>query len=288
MKARDFKKIEDLGLSKKTEKYFISKGATASELIFKARYHLYSFAANCYRPFVAPDGKGCRPSEEKMSEVVNRVDELGLIRRDLKTDFAPVVDGFYWGLICKDPYSLKRRNYEDDVDYDKLNADYEEYVPIKKEQLSALKGAIASRLSLKEYNIIMIRFGLESGKGVDLIEIGKMYNVTRERVRQIESKALRKLKGRRGEGWQFPSFEELFGDSAGAKMAEITDETDIEELCLGVRIFNALKRAGIDTVKDLADYPAEDWPNVRYLSSREREEVRTKMKQLGYSTNIPE
>lgn len=58
-------------------------------------------------------------------------------------------------------------------------------------------------------------------------------------------------KGRRGEGWRFPSFEELFGDSAGAKMAEITDETDIEELCLEVRTFNALKRAGIDTVKDL-------------------------------------
>ena len=40
----------------------------------------------------------------------------------------------------------------------------------------------------------MLRFGLEDGRPRTLEEVGKEFNVTRERIRQIEAKALRKLR----------------------------------------------------------------------------------------------
>lgn len=46
----------------------------------------------------------------------------------------------------------------------------------------------------KEVDIIKKRFGFETGTPMTLVEVGKIYGVTRERIRQIEAKALRKLK----------------------------------------------------------------------------------------------
>ena len=42
--------------------------------------------------------------------------------------------------------------------------------------------------------MIVLRFGLEDGHASTLEEVGKAFNVTRERIRQIEAKALRKLR----------------------------------------------------------------------------------------------
>lgn len=53
---------------------------------------------------------------------------------------------------------------------------------------------VLNTLTEKEQNIIRLRFGLEDNRARTLEEIGVMYNVTRERIRQIEIKALRKLK----------------------------------------------------------------------------------------------
>ncbi|OFI49356.1 hypothetical protein BG261_01885 [Floricoccus tropicus] len=52
-------------------------------------------------------------------------------------------------------------------------------------------------LTQKEIEIISLRFGLDDGQIRTLEEIGKVYNVTRERIRQIESKSLEKLQNRR-------------------------------------------------------------------------------------------
>ena len=53
---------------------------------------------------------------------------------------------------------------------------------------------IMNSLSERERNVLMLRFGLEDGRPRTLEEVGQMYKVTRERIRQIEAKALRKLK----------------------------------------------------------------------------------------------
>jgi len=49
-------------------------------------------------------------------------------------------------------------------------------------------------LTERERNVIKLRFGLDDGKTRTLEEVGKEFNVTRERIRQIEAKALRKLR----------------------------------------------------------------------------------------------
>ena len=51
-----------------------------------------------------------------------------------------------------------------------------------------------STLSDREREVLHYRFGLEDGHSYTLEEVGKKFNVTRERIRQIEAKALRKLR----------------------------------------------------------------------------------------------
>ena len=49
-------------------------------------------------------------------------------------------------------------------------------------------------LTEREEKVLRLRFGLMDGRTRTLEEVGKEFNVTRERIRQIEAKALRKLK----------------------------------------------------------------------------------------------
>ena len=49
-------------------------------------------------------------------------------------------------------------------------------------------------LTEREAKVLKLRFGLEGTKQMTLEEVGRVFGVTRERIRQIEAKALRKLK----------------------------------------------------------------------------------------------
>ena len=59
-----------------------------------------------------------------------------------------------------------------------------------KEQLAE----VMSTLTPREAKVLRLRFGLDDGKARTLEEVGKEFDVTRERIRQIEAKALRKLR----------------------------------------------------------------------------------------------
>ena len=59
-----------------------------------------------------------------------------------------------------------------------------------KEQLVDVLGTLTPR----EEKVLRLRFGLEDGRPHTLEEVGKEFDVTRERIRQIEAKALRKLR----------------------------------------------------------------------------------------------
>jgi len=63
------------------------------------------------------------------------------------------------------------------------------YANLKEQTASLLKG-----LTPREEKIIMMRFGLEDGSEHTLEEVGQAFDVTRERIRQIQTKALRKLR----------------------------------------------------------------------------------------------
>jgi len=79
-------------------------------------------------------------------------------------------------------------------------SDYADSGVVKQPRLSAskrktMRKVLDTKLSDRELNIIKMRFGLESGKSHTLEEIGQKYAVTRERIRQIEAKAITKLLG---------------------------------------------------------------------------------------------
>ena len=65
-----------------------------------------------------------------------------------------------------------------------------------KEQLNEVLGTLTDR----EERVLRLRFGMDDGKARTLEEVGKEFNVTRERIRQIEAKALRKLRQRSRSG----------------------------------------------------------------------------------------
>ena len=53
---------------------------------------------------------------------------------------------------------------------------------------------VLSTLTDREQEVLRLRFGLDDGRARTLEEVGQQFKVTRERIRQIEAKALRKLR----------------------------------------------------------------------------------------------
>ena len=57
---------------------------------------------------------------------------------------------------------------------------------------------VLETLSKREQTVILLRFGFVDGRSWTLEEVGKLYHVTRERIRQIEGRAIKRLRQRRG------------------------------------------------------------------------------------------
>ncbi|MEN9327214.1 MAG: hypothetical protein RI947_22 [Candidatus Parcubacteria bacterium] len=68
------------------------------------------------------------------------------------------------------------------------------YDKVSRELLKDALQKVLDTLSPRERKVLIMRFGLEDGKPKTLEEVGKEFKVTRERIRQIEAKAIRKLK----------------------------------------------------------------------------------------------
>ncbi len=100
--------------------------------------------------------------------------------------------------IAREPASLETPiGEEDDSNLGDFVADSNVVTPegnvesvMLREHIDALLGDLKER----ERQVIVLRFGLEDGHPRTLEEVGKAFNVTRERIRQIEAKALRKLR----------------------------------------------------------------------------------------------
>ena len=76
-----------------------------------------------------------------------------------------------------------------------VNTTYQEKSMNKKQSFSELR-TILSSLTEREANVIIARFGLNGQEAQTLEQVGHHFNVTRERIRQIEAKALRKLRNK--------------------------------------------------------------------------------------------
>ena len=85
----------------------------------------------------------------------------------------------------------------DETDFGDLLEDKSAENPSEVTSFNLLKGKLGevlNGLSERERKILELRYGLADGYPRTLEEVGKQYNVTRERIRQIEAKALRKLR----------------------------------------------------------------------------------------------
>ncbi len=100
--------------------------------------------------------------------------------------------------IAREPASLETPiGEEDDSNLGDFVADINTVTPeqnIESVMLRAHIDILLEDLKDREKQVIVLRFGLEDGHPRTLEEVGKVFNVTRERIRQIEAKALRKLR----------------------------------------------------------------------------------------------
>ena len=99
--------------------------------------------------------------------------------------------------ISQEPVSLETPIGEEEdshlgdfIQDDNVPVPAEAAFTLLKEQLQEVLGTLTER----EQKVLTLRFGLDDGRARTLEEVGKVFNVTRERIRQIEAKALRKLR----------------------------------------------------------------------------------------------
>ena len=121
-------------------------------------------------------------TDEELSDLsgipVKKVEEIRLIRQDCISLDTPIGE-------------------EKDTTIKEFVADVSDDTPEELAMKNALRDSLLNvldSLTEREKNILIDRYGLDDGKFKTLEVIGKKYNITRERVRQIESKALRKLR----------------------------------------------------------------------------------------------
>ena len=125
---------------------------------------------------------GHEPTAEEIAEVMNIAPEK--VREILR--------------VAQEPVSLETPiGEEEDSHLGDFIPDEEAQVPAEAAYQSLLREQLSdvlSSLTAREEKVLRLRFGLEDGRPRTLEEVGREFNVTRERIRQIEAKALRKLR----------------------------------------------------------------------------------------------
>ena len=100
--------------------------------------------------------------------------------------------------ISQEPVSLETPiGEEEDSHLGDFIPDDDVPVPAEAAAFTLLKEQlieVLDTLTEREQKVLRLRFGLDDGRARTLEEVGKEFNVTRERIRQIEAKALRKLR----------------------------------------------------------------------------------------------
>ena len=132
-------------------------------------------------------------------EAVRLRDEEGLTAEEIAAELDMPVDKVREILrVAQEPVSLETPiGEEEDSHLGDFIPDDDALAPADAASMLLLKeqlGDVLKTLTPREEKVLSLRFGLEDGHPRTLEEVGKEFNVTRERIRQIEAKALRKLR----------------------------------------------------------------------------------------------
>ena len=160
-------------------------------------------------------------------------------------------------------------------------------------------------LTDREQGVLRLRFGMDDGESNDLETVGKVYNIMRERVRQIEAKALRKLRhplrARKAEPKtreqlvekynMLYRFEDKSGENTRIYPSNFKNKS-LEELDLSVRAYNTLTRHGVFDLKSLISL--RNLEGVKLLGRKSLDEIVEVLEgegisrgELGKSAELP-
>ena len=317
-KAETLKSLDELNMSSRAKTYYLKRfNRSLDEIVFEGRYMSYLHAsypnmAETSRPYIR--------------ELIKALDGAGFIRHDL--NIASFCIGRLYHIVFEgmiNPTVMPSVLYDffSYADCRVRNEKYESFQNPTDKQLSAVKQALQDRLTEQEYAVIAYRFGLEDRNAHNMEQTGEYLKTTRDSVRQIETKALKKLQHRNTLPALIPSsdkqraevtalmseLEEIrenpifkrtadlmyklrkiskapfdCAEEAGAYLSNgMLDFSDIDRLGLSVRAYNCLRRAGVNTVADIVCLPKEDWPKVRNLALSTKKEIEEKVHAIGYT-----
>ncbi len=134
-------------------------------------------------------------TQRKLTQKLGREPKIKEIAKEMKM---PVEDVENLIKISQQPRSLSTPVGDDkEATLEQFVADNNQpslYDKVSREFLKEALSKVLETLSPREKKVLIMRFGLEDGKPKTLEEVGREFRVTRERIRQIEAKAIRKLK----------------------------------------------------------------------------------------------
>lgn len=284
-KAETLNSFKELQLSSYTRQMIKKKFGTDIELAIKAGRE--SALSNDMNPRCADQGP------KYWREFVKTLDEAGFIRHDLYPRTWRIW-GLYFAILNYRTFTGDKVSLATLVDRETFTSseEYENMPAVSDEDFEKVMTTLGL-LPEREQTILVLRFGLEDGKTRDLTTTGRLLHVTRERIRQLEQRALKKMRNPE----RLCKLPALFGFTPPAPPAEPEPEyhfsedgtkianidNDIRNLNLSVRAYNCLKRfAKIDTIEDILNYPKEDWPKIKNLGRKATLEIQDKMHAVGY------
>lgn len=129
------------------------------------------------------------PNEFEISDVVNEL----LLKTDLSEE------QIFDALVATIPFDSLEGLFEDDAEevseiLDLLICEEDVESQVAEILMKEAIGYVLETLTDREQRVLILRFGFDGGEARTLEEVGSMFNVTRERIRQIESKAITKLR----------------------------------------------------------------------------------------------